>query len=495
MASPVMRATIQFKWNAFAARLFFMQFSFFIFSLIVVIIFSFNAVVSKPPDLTCLHDSAVEACWAYTTERVLLPVVLFSCTCLFTIEVMQVGQEGVLTYFSSLWNYIDLASFGLQIVGDICWLSHAAWDDEKLWRTTTRSLLAFSVLLMTIKTMYFARGFSQWGPLVRMFFQIIFDLQAFLMILLVVFFGFAAAFAIMNIEADEMLDDEAGGYNDARGGGNGAELPRSFIVIQTLMHYGFAVVDSGLYGGTELGETFYSDAFNRILGQGGWQNTVLYEALMVIVQIVLLNLLIAIMGQSHDDVQEVAEYEAVMERARIIMEAESSWLPGLYAVIGRYNRSMLSWGLVQVGMITPHDQWRNQTIRTCFPTWLHLLKPGSYDHSAGEGGAAGVFRGDQSGLGSASTTYVGSELSNEGGGKGKIRAGDKEGTTSGFGLGRHNEILGAIAELARSVQNLTDDVSEIKQQRQRQAQTAAAPLSRKERVSVDARSERSPRGK
>ena len=48
-----------------------------------------------------------------------------SCLFLFMIEVMQVGQEGLVLYFSSLWNYVDLGSFGLQV--SQYWLIIVPW--------------------------------------------------------------------------------------------------------------------------------------------------------------------------------------------------------------------------------------------------------------------------------------------------------------------------------------------------------------------------------
>ena len=43
-------------------------------------------------------------------------------------------------------------------------------------------------------------------------------------------------------------------------------------------------------------------------------------------QVVLINLLIAIMADSYNKIQQKAELEAISEKATIIMEAETSWL-------------------------------------------------------------------------------------------------------------------------------------------------------------------------
>ena len=49
-------------------------------------------------------------------------------------------------------------------------------------------------------------------------------------------------------------------------------------------------------------------------------------------QVVLINLLIAIMADSYNKIQQKAELEAISEKATIIMEAETSWLQGAHTV-------------------------------------------------------------------------------------------------------------------------------------------------------------------
>ena len=61
-------------------------------------------------------------------------------------------------------------------------------------------------------------------------------------------------------------------------------------------------------------------------GIGTCQPIILF-ILLLIVQIVLLNLIIAVMGNTYSRVQQGAIQEAAYERAHIIIEVESTWLP------------------------------------------------------------------------------------------------------------------------------------------------------------------------
>ena len=67
------------------------------------------------------------------------------------VELQQLATEG-LAYFSSLWNYLDVAAFGLQFTAQILWVGV-----RQSAATTVRTMLAISTLLMIWKTMYYTR--------------------------------------------------------------------------------------------------------------------------------------------------------------------------------------------------------------------------------------------------------------------------------------------------------------------------------------------------
>ena len=82
-----------------------------------------------------------------------------------------------------------------------------------------RGLLAISALLLLIKTLYFARGFTSWGPLVRMVVTITEDMQPFLLIVLVFVSSFGIAFVIYNADTTQ---DHRRSRNESGNGDSGA---------------------------------------------------------------------------------------------------------------------------------------------------------------------------------------------------------------------------------------------------------------------------------
>jgi len=69
---------------------------------------------------------------------------------------------------------LDISSFGLEVIATGAWFARG---DEG----AVRGLLATAIMLLFMKTMYFARGFPLWGPLVRMLVNIVDDMRPFVL--------------------------------------------------------------------------------------------------------------------------------------------------------------------------------------------------------------------------------------------------------------------------------------------------------------------------
>ena len=108
----------------------------------------------------------------------------------------------------------------------------------------------------------------------------------------------------------------------------------------------FYLINAGLYG--------FSDVIARDLIEidtvGDFGNVLLFQLLMVLVMLIMLNLLIAIMNSAYESVRTTATLEVMHEKASIIQDAERFFLPTLLKRL-KIEASEL------------------------FPTWLHLLVP------------------------------------------------------------------------------------------------------------------------
>jgi len=97
-----MRATIDFKWNTFARRLFYGQFVIFLCFLSAVVVFSIFA------SRTCGNEDfpAMEDVWAHPQGKMAVlisPFVLLFSFLSLTNELQQLLITGSEAYFASIW--------------------------------------------------------------------------------------------------------------------------------------------------------------------------------------------------------------------------------------------------------------------------------------------------------------------------------------------------------------------------------------------------------
>jgi hypothetical protein len=170
------------------------------------------------------------------------------------------------------------------------------------------------------------QGFEESGQLVRMILGIMKGIIVFLIILMVCVVGFAFAFFIL--------------YHGGTGEFSSADFPSGVSDGP----FGMDTAGMSLFAGflLLLGD-FNPDEFNASLSYG--LTLSLFVVFMFFINIVMLNLLIAIMGDIFDRIQENAKAEFMFARAEIVLEFEA----------------MLSYSQME------DEEW--------FPTWLQVLVP------------------------------------------------------------------------------------------------------------------------
>jgi len=297
-----MRMMMSYKWDRYAARIFHAHFAVFAIYLVVSSVFSYTAMQCADLGWDELLSSQPGRTAVFSAPLATLGSLVF-----LLIETLEVRKFGLMTYISSYWNWLDAFAFTLQLVSDVLFF---------LRHEDALSVAAVAILLLFLKVMYFARGLQRFGPLIIMIIAIteyIWPLVSFLLLLLG---GFSMAFTIAL----------------------GQKFSRFRQPHLTLYH----LVNTGLYG--EL-EAMLDDLRGNALA------VVLFEVLMSIVMILLLNLLIAMMNAAFEKVRRVAQLEALHERAKIIIEIEMLWLPWIETFTGR------------------------DMVDRNFPAWLHILVP------------------------------------------------------------------------------------------------------------------------
>lgn len=174
------------------------------------------------------------------------------------------------------------------------------------------NLAGLSVILNSLKLFNYMRGFAQLGALVQMIMAILSDMIPFMVVLGILVFGFAFALTI---------------------------LPSGQRRYEVAL---WNTVNAGLYNNFNA-QNFY---------HAGPYNAVLVQSYQLLVQVVLLNLLVAIMADSYRQVKSRTKQAAKFERARVIGEMETS--PQLLSALLRK-------------LFQRQEEW----VRA--PRWLHVL--------------------------------------------------------------------------------------------------------------------------
>lgn len=187
-------------------------------------------------------------------------------------------------YIKSFWNMLDLSSVILN--STVVILEFAEADYEDINRVSS-----ISVLILYFKLFYFLRIFSATAYLVRMIIEIVLDMKFFVSVLMIATIAFANSFYIL-------------GRNSSAADGNlaGSNVAEAFIFSYKM----------------GLGD-FNTDGFGTVDEEILW---IIFLLNTLIILIVLLNLVIAIMGDTFDRVQETQENSMLKELTQMIRENE-----------------------------------------------------------------------------------------------------------------------------------------------------------------------------
>jgi hypothetical protein len=196
-------------------------------------------------------------------------------------EARQMALLGVKGYFGSVWNLLDVGASIALVVG-------AAGHYQRS-SDTVHLFGAIGVALKWFSATDYLRGFSSTGPIVRMIAVITHDVGPFLSVCSLVIAGCTFFLAINQPEADSAF-----GNFDGIGG-----------ILTPLLTVTLAAL-----GSFEIGDYTKRAAVAMFL----------IFAFFVI--ILMLNLLIAIMGDAYTKVKESELVEGLHERAKLIVEHE-----------------------------------------------------------------------------------------------------------------------------------------------------------------------------
>jgi hypothetical protein len=191
-----------------------------------------------------------------------------------------------------LWNIFDLLSSFLVIIFAIGDITGAEWGND------IYVVAAFASFILWLKLFYFLRIFRPTSSFIRMIVEMFIDIRIFLLIFFIGIFAFSNSLYILDLIKLEQLDEEG--------------LVEKFGISGDT--YFSSIVYVYL---TSLGE-LDTDNYNEHPYYAMYW--ILFFASTILIQITLLNLLIAIMGDTFDRVLEVAKESQLKEICSFITE-------------------------------------------------------------------------------------------------------------------------------------------------------------------------------
>ena len=413
--SKPMELLLEFKWRGFMRMAFMRELGWFLFNGAVIVWFNFSA--SSTIHLTRAELLADEwrahadllGLWAATT--VLMLIYLYG-------EFVELSSAGsCLDFWTDGWNVIDATIITSQLaVNTLFWIrdeapdafsgydlgfspsappgappppfppaaggrralragggssstagsSAASVEEAMLLDVNARAmrsamvgaspgafltLQSVVVLALTMRLLYFFRGSKKLGALVHTLVEIVIDIQGLVLLLLTIIGGLAIALYIL--------------------------LQHSHYSEWEDLSALFAIINMGLYA--EISPSIHSLSH--------WQVIVIYEIMMMAVQIVLLNLLIAIMSDSHARVAENSLLVAQFERAKMILEHERLMFKKDAPIAP--SDAPINPFLDTTDLRRCWDRWLPPLFRQprqadVFPRWLHLLETVDERRAVGE---------------------------------------------------------------------------------------------------------------
>jgi len=375
--------TLEYKWKGFALKGFLKSLLFFCLHLLAATTFNFYA--SRTIDLTVdeiLGNTGETPYWGLLLGWVWTTVI---CLYLEYNELYQLRMRRF-SYFKDYVNVLDqtfmLGQLTLNLMfwirdsddvisvtGSHIYLSpspppapagelappNVTFEDGFVGREEIGlflTLQALVVLSLFLRLVGYSRGILALGALVHMVAEVFLDIIPFMMLLTVTTVGFSFSLSIL-------LQHTPYGASPTDYGD----------VLLSL----YAFFNMGVYAafGTE-GE----DAMRSY-----WQVLVVYEIFMIAVQLVLLNLLIGIMTDTHGRVREVSQLVAHFERAKLVLEEESK-LVRIHQLKADFKRRMKARkGNPYFRLLERATRYVNKwfseppSMDLVAPKWLHVLLP------------------------------------------------------------------------------------------------------------------------
>jgi hypothetical protein len=220
-----------------------------------------------------------------------LDIVLFFFGLRYLIlEGYQMTKVGFFAYFNSVWNFVDIISYGATLVITPCHLFRYQISHGQ----AIPALIAVEILALWIKMTFFGLAFDGLGTFIIMTIEIIKRMWYFCLLLVTLLISWSVAFMVLFRSKKDVLG-------------------RLYNSFGSAMLYTYTIL---------MGETQYYPELEKT----EWPQlaTALYCVFNFLIVVILLNMLITFMADIYQEVQRTDQFVFLKGRAELIIEVEST---------------------------------------------------------------------------------------------------------------------------------------------------------------------------
>ncbi|PNW77392.1 hypothetical protein CHLRE_10g434600v5 [Chlamydomonas reinhardtii] len=289
--TPTLRAIIKHKWRLYARRKLLVRSLIYVF---YVIMFTVTGVLFSMEN----HALTMSQYWATAAGKAhfIIDGYIFAQTAWYAwTELSQMYAIGLSMYFKSYWNTFDTTMITLVLI--IPPLHVIRLTDDA--GGALAPMIAFAMILVWFKSLFYGLAFEPFGPIVNMVFQVARAIRQFCVMLFMCMCSFGVALMVLSQYSQ---------FTTGR--------PEQF----------------SRDGTQDFGRTMFT-MWRGVLGQfdiawawgSTWQelSLIFFSGFMFLVQILLLNMLIALMREVYNRVKHTEEDVFLKGRASLIVEVET----------------------------------------------------------------------------------------------------------------------------------------------------------------------------
>ena len=204
---------------------------------------------------------------------------------IYTYEEMLQGRKlGIIRYFSSFWNLVDVLVFLGVLSTTILDILYIFWEESSPY--SIKIIISMTLLFLWARLLSYAKGFEGTGFLIRLVEQVIGDMKFFLIFIFLIMFAFASAGFVLQTSSTESQFSV-------------------FNLIYRLMLGDFTNFDEYIQ---------YQESYIPL-----WIGMILFT---IFLSIIMLNLLISIIGETYNKVVAAEKSNRTYEMLSVIYEIE-----------------------------------------------------------------------------------------------------------------------------------------------------------------------------